>query len=114
MGIARTILALVVAVAVAVLPTAGGAAFKLKSADTVEMTASEPMHDCCPDQAAPCDKSARDCMSMAACAVHSFNFATVSFSSLTLPSGHLDRVPLLASAALRSHAVGPPFRPPRS
>jgi hypothetical protein len=74
MAFARTILALVTALAVAVLPAAGGAAVNAKSYHATEMTAAEPMDDCCPHAANGCDKAAHECTSMATCALHCFSF----------------------------------------
>ena len=113
MGIARTIVAVLVAVAVAMLPVASGAAFKLKSADTTEMSASEPMHDCCPNAGSPCEKAMDDCGSMATCALTCCSYVGDFSSPLVYPLMLADVMPWLPSGALRSQIGNPPFRPPR-
>ncbi len=114
MPFVRTIFAVVIAVAVAVLPAAGGAAIKLPEAGPTEMSAAEPMHDCCPDAMNPCDKSAQDCPFMAGCVLKSFSLWTTTFSHFTLPPTDVPVLSLAAIAALHARAVGPPLRPPRS
>jgi hypothetical protein len=66
MSIGRTILALVVAMSVALLPAAAGAGVSVKSPVQADMSAMEDMHDCCP-KANPCDKAMDDCGTMATC-----------------------------------------------
>src|ERR1043166_3869435 len=109
MRIARTILALLIAASVAMLPAAAGAGLKVKSTETAEMSVSEPMDDCCPH---PCDKAVDDCLSMAACAC--FGFATTSFSQLVYPSVLASMMPAFASGVFHSQTGHPPFRPPRA
>jgi hypothetical protein len=106
--IARTILALLIAASVAMLPAAAGAGPKVKSTETAEMSVSEPMDDCCPH---PCDKAVDDCLSMAACVC--FGFATASFSQLVYPSAPASVMPAFASGVFHSQTGHPPFRPPR-
>ena len=60
MNIGRTILALLIALSVAMLPAAGGASVAVKSGDATEMSAMEDM-DCCPPKVNPCDKGMNDC-----------------------------------------------------
>ena len=110
MRIARTILALLIAASVAMLPAVAGAALKVKSMETAEMSVSEPMHDCCPH---PCDKTIEDCLSMAACALKCFGFAPTSFSQLAHPLMLASTMPDFASGVLHSQTGHPPFRPPR-
>src|SRR5262249_39534394 len=113
MAIVRTILAMLIALSVAMLPATGGAAFTLKAQDSAEMSAAEPMHDCCPPKANPCDKTADDCGSMAACAMKCFGY-TGSISPLMYLPAHADAVSLFDSNGLRSQTGSPPFRPPRA
>ena len=112
MRVGRTILALLVAVSVAVLPLASGTASALKSA---EISASETMHDCC-DHDSPCDetsKAVNDCASMAACAAKCFNYAGATLSGLTFAPIGLT-VPRVRDGGLVVSQIGkPPFRPPR-
>ena len=112
MAIARTILALLIALSVASLPAAGAAAFKLKPHDMAEMSASEPM-DCCPPAANPCDKAMGDCASMAACMVNCLSYAGGMSSPLVYPVTLAALMPLFESGVLHSHTSSPPFRPPR-
>ena len=88
MGLVRTILAVLIALSVAMLPAAGVAAFKPKPATTdmqaMDMSASEPMHECCPGMACPSDKAMDDCGSMAACALKCFSYA----GSVSSPLGY--------------------------
>ena len=112
MAFARTILALLIALSVAWLPAAGAAAFKFKSQEMVEMSASEPM-DCCPPAANPCDKSMGDCASMAACIVNCLGFATGASSPFVYPTTLATLMPPFESGVLPSQMGNPPFRPPR-
>ena len=114
MAFARTILALVTALAVAVLPAAGGAAVNAKSYHATEMTAAKPMDDCCPQAANGCDKAAHECTSMATCALHCFSFMAGQSSPLVYPwsVGHI--VPIFENVGLCTQTGSPPFRPPRA
>src|SRR5262249_22951214 len=94
MAFARTILALVTALSVAVLPATGGAAVNAKSSDA-EMIAARSTDDCCPDNR--CDKPARDCGSIAACALHCFSFVGGQASFLVYPRSVGRIVPILES-----------------
>src|SRR5260221_14019775 len=71
----RTILAILIAASVAMLPMGGGFGFKLKSQDATEISAVEPTHECCPPAANPCDKTMDDCASMAACTTKCFGYS---------------------------------------
>jgi hypothetical protein len=105
--------ALLVALSVAVLPLAGGAAVVL---DSVEFSAVEPIHDCC-DHGSPCDetsKAVNDCTSMTACAVKCFNYAgTVLPHVVVAPIGS-SLHPVRDSGFVASQIGHPPFRPPRA
>ena len=119
MGIGRTILAVVVAFSVAMLPIAGGVGQSLKSTGMMdmsvlgEMSAAQHMPDCCPPEAAPCDKANGDRMSMAACASTCCSFLVPASSALVVPSVPVETMPLLESHVFRSQSNNPPFRPPR-
>jgi hypothetical protein len=123
MALARTILALLIAASVAVLPAAGAAAFKLKSQDATEMSAGksmqdEPMHDesmheCCPPEANPCDKAMDTCASMATCALKCFGYSTGPSSPLSFPLTFASVMPVFESGDFHSQTGSPPFRPPR-
>jgi hypothetical protein len=113
MRIARIIGAVLIALSVALLPAAGGAAFKLKSQDITETSGSETEHDCCPPGSDPCDMAVDGCGSMATCALKCFSFAAGLASPLTDPWTLASRLPVLEDHGLRSHTGSPPFRPPR-
>jgi hypothetical protein len=113
MALVRTIFALLIAVSVAVLPAAGAAAFNLKSQDAAEMSAAEPMHDCCPPAANPCDKSMDDCGTMAACALKCFSSSAIASSPLSFPLALAGVMSPFESSDFHSQTGNPPFRPPR-
>ena len=113
MAIARTILGVLIALSVAMLPVAGAAAFKLKSQNTAEVSASEPMHDCCPPTANPCGKAMDDCGSMATCAMKCFKYSAGIPSPLAYSFTSEDVMPLFESIGFNSQIGSAPFRPPR-
>jgi hypothetical protein len=113
MPLVRTVLALLIMISVAMLPIAGGAAFKLKPQATTEVSSAEPMDDCCPPAAKTCASTMLDCASMASCALKCFAYSDVEYRSLYLLR-RADLVPLFGSAGLTSQAASPPFRPPRA
>jgi hypothetical protein len=111
MAIARTILGVLIALSVAMLPVAGAAAFKLKSQNTAEVSASEPMRDCCPAKPNACDKD--DCGSMATCAMKCFKYSAGIPSPLAYSFTSEDVMPLFESIGFNSQIGSAPFRPPR-
>ena len=112
MAFVRTILALLIALSVAWLPAAGAAAFKFKSHEMTEMSASEPMDDCCPSAADPC-KGMPDCASMAACMVNCLSYAGGASSPSVYPVALAAVMHVFESGILHSQTTNPPFRPPR-
>jgi hypothetical protein len=112
MPFVRTILALLIALSVALLPAAGAGAFKFQPEDMTEMSVSEPM-DCCPHAAGLCDIARSDCTSMAACAVNCLNCASGTSSALVYPVMLAVLMPLFEGDFLHSQLGSPPFRPPR-
>ena len=116
MSIGRTILALLIALSVAMLPAAAGARISVKSTNvpgTSDMSAMEGMPDCCPHNANPCDKAMDDCASMATCALKCFSFAGTAFSSIVFPSTSAKMPASIAGDPFASQTGYPPFRPPR-
>jgi hypothetical protein len=117
MHLGRTILMLLIALSVAMLPATGGAAVSVKSADTSDMSdmssSMEDMHDCCPHKKLPLEKAIGDCCSsMATCSMNCFGFTGTSsliFFPLLLGSLTIS----LVSNPLYSQTGSPPFRPPR-
>ncbi len=113
MGLARTMLAAMIALSVALLPVAGGAVAGL---NTVDVSVSVPMHDCCEHGAMPCDKTqkaADDCMSAAACALKCFNFFGIASSRMLIAQAESAIEPVRVSQLVGSQTGCPPFRPPR-
>ena len=114
MRVGRTILAIVVALSVAMLPAAGGFA---AASHMKEMSASAAMPDCEHHHHAPLDKTQKhrnDCASMAGCALKCFNFTGITFSGIAFssPAGAaLD--PIRVSDDIPPRMDGLPFRPPR-
>ena len=109
MSVYRTILAVVIALSVATLPAAGGAALIAKS---VDMSMSDSMSDC-DRHVMPCHNAMDDCQSMAACALKCFNFSGTSFSVLTFPLMLTDRTLAFTDGPFHPQTSSPPFRPPR-
>jgi hypothetical protein len=113
--IGKTILAIVVAVSIAMLPAAVGFAAGSKATDAA---VSEPMPDCDHHHGMPSDtthKRATDCASIAGCGLACFNFTGVTLSGLTFsapPSAALK--PVRLKNKVTSRMGSPPFRPPRS
>ncbi len=112
MQIGRTILALLIALSVAMLPAVGGAGAIAKSADMTAMAAMEDM-DCCPHKTNPCDKAMDDCASMATCALKCFSFSATTLSDIVFPLRVASLSPLFGAQLFHSQTGSPPFRPPR-
>jgi hypothetical protein len=126
MRFVRTILALIIALSVAIVPVAGSAApLPRTQATTDKITAhshamsemAEAM-DCCTDQATspgvrPCDQAKGHCDPMAFCAAQSVSLADPAIYRFGLPrlAGNALLVP--ADQVVSLHAGNPPFRPPR-
>lgn len=113
MSIHRSILALLIALSVAMLPAAGGAGMKSKSPERSDMSSLEDMLDCCPHKANPCDQTVDDCRAMASCALKCFSFAGTSSSIIAFPSAFATMTASFAGNSFSSHRGSPPFRPPR-
>jgi len=120
MRIGRTIIALLVALSVAMLPAASGAAAGSKSPAAEDMSASDMSPtdmsamegDCCPNKANPCAQM-DDCGSMATCALKCFSFSSGSSSIIVFPSTFAKMATPFASNPFSSQTGTPPFRPPR-
>jgi len=115
----RTILALLIALSVAVLPVARGVAAVAKSTDMTHMmtmgdgdaVAMDDM-DCCPHQANPGDKMDKSAC-MAICALACFTLGGTAVSTVVFPSHQARLGPALNTNPLGSQTGRPPFRPPR-
>ena len=118
MAIVRRILTLLVVLSVAILPVASSAALTFDKPDggMSAMSTAQPTIDCCDGM--PCDgqdnHSKNDCASMAACALHCFNFAPIEFFRIALPLTHASVVPPVSEVSHTSDAGSAPFRPPRA
>jgi hypothetical protein len=112
MHIGRTILILLVALSVAMLPTGSGAAINVKSVDMSHMSSTDRMHDCCPHKNLPSRTAIDDCCSSMACPMNCLSFAGAS--SLIAPPSLAGSVMMsLVNDPLRSQEGSHPFRPPR-
>ena len=113
MRVARTIMVLLLALAVAVLPAVSGIALAAKS---IETTFSVAVPDCAHHHGSPADHSSKamdDCTSMAGCAAKCFNYiGNVVYRPAFVPVGATVQ-PLEASKVVTSEIGNPPFRPPR-
>lgn len=108
----RAILAILISLAVALLPATGGFAAVADLSGVAAVAAAEHS-DCCEHADAPCDKAKDNCCAMAVCAIKCFNFygVTISHALASLAIASLGPAP--ASEWLRSPPAAPPFRPPR-
>ena len=120
MQLGRTILILMLALSVALLPT-GAAAVGAKSADmsnmststTEDMSASMDDMDCCPHKMPTSQETIPDCCSLATCPMNCLGLSGTA--SLIVFPMLLGSVPLCsASNPLHSQTGTPPFRPPRA
>jgi hypothetical protein len=111
MRIGRTILAVLIALSVAILPAAGAAVASTQSGPA-GMSMTDDM-DCCPHKANPCDK-ADDCGTMATCALKCFSFAGTPSSIFVFPSTFAKMTASFAANPLSSQTGTAPFRPPRA
>src|SRR5262245_50097180 len=116
--IARTIMAVLVAIAVAAMPAAAGvmAAAGPKADASAAMAHAGDMPADCAHHHAPADrgqKGSDDGAAMAACAVHCFTYVgtVVPGIAMTLTSSRLQ--PLASAGRIASSLAAPPFRPPR-
>ena len=113
MGIGRTILAVLIALSVAMLPAAGGVGVSGKSPEPADMSMTEDMTDCCPHKANPCEKAMDDCAAMATCVLKCFSFVGTLSSIIVFPSAGAKMAAFFANNPFSSQTSSPPFRPPR-
>jgi hypothetical protein len=120
MNFARTILALLTAVSLALLPAAGHAGVAVKSTDMSAMSDMAAMDEmaamddmaCCPHKSHPADKAMDDCASMVGC-ILCFGFSGPVFSDIVFPPLLTSVAIAFASTPFHSQTGSPPFRPPR-
>jgi hypothetical protein len=113
MGLARTILAIVIALSVAALPATAGCISVAKSAP---QTVQSAMPDDCDHHGSPPahgSKGMDDCASMGLCAIKCFNYAGTVLPHVVLAPTRSAPQPVAASDLVVSQIGSPPFRPPR-
>ena len=110
--IGRTILALLVALSVAVLPAVAAAASIAKSGNVAISTGAADCHHHAsqPDHH---NKTMDECACMAACAFSSFSFATPLVTGVLLRTSVTVVQPVRTDNAVFAYIETPPFRPPR-
>jgi hypothetical protein len=116
--IVRTIMAVLLAVAVAAMPAAAGAmaAAGTRQDASVAMAHAGDMPADCVHHQAPADRGSNGPdhgAAMAACADHCFTYVgTVAPGlAMTAPPSHLE--PLASVGRIATNLAAPPFRPPR-
>jgi hypothetical protein len=113
MGLARTILAVVIALSIAALPAAAGCITVVKSAPQTLQSAMPD--DCDHHGSSPAhgSKTMDDCASMGLCAAKCFNYAGLTLPHVMLgPTGSALQ-PVANGDLVVSQIGSPPFRPPR-
>jgi hypothetical protein len=113
MSVGRTIVTLLIALSVAMLPAAGSAGVSVRSPEEAGISLMEDMPDCCPQKGNPCEKAMDDCGAMATCAFKCFSFADTS-AGIIFPSTFAKIVASFTANPFSSQACSPPFRPPRA
>ena len=112
----RTILAILVAVAVALLPASGGAAFAAEH-DGTHSRAAVALTMADADDAVPCDhgrSTVADCGSLAFCALKCFTYAGLSVPTIATPFAVACAPPVPPIDGVDSRDGAPPCRPPRA
>jgi hypothetical protein len=125
MRIFRIMMALVIALSVAMLPTAGSAVSIVNPAsqdasDAMSVSKdmimasdmSGAMDECCPDHAKPCDQPTHQCP-LACCMVQPISLAGVAAFHLNSPIVAGNPLPIPVDQVVALHSGSPPFRPPR-
>jgi uncharacterized protein involved in copper resistance len=117
MRIGRTIVAVLISLAVATLPAATG--FASGAMTAMEIAASPAMPDCDHHHhnapGGKTQKSMDDGACMAACALNCFNVMAAAFTGIAFSSpATAARKPARTSGNISSLMGSPPFRPPRA
>jgi uncharacterized protein involved in copper resistance len=118
MRIGRTIVAVLVALAVATLPAATG--FAAGATTAMEISASPAMPDCDHHHhhnapGGKMQKSVDDCASMAGCALKCFNFTGTILADIAYSSSASAALkPVRTNGNISSLMDSLPFRPPRA
>jgi hypothetical protein len=113
--IVRTIMAVLLAIAVAAMPAAAGAMSAAGVARDAAATAQSMPVDCAHHHA-PADRGSKgghDGAGFAACAAHCFTYVgtLVPAVAILLKASPLE--PLVDTGRIASNTAAPPFRPPR-
>jgi hypothetical protein len=125
MRFVRTMMAMVIALSVAMLPAAGAALPIVKSAPQAAAEAMAKdmgmasdmfgaMDECCPDhaKAGPCDQPSDQCPP-AFCSIQTVNLAFAAAFRFDFPMIASDPLPIPTDQVVTLHDSSPPFRPPR-
>src|SRR5713101_5541671 len=112
MRIGRTISALLIGLAVAMQPLAGGIAAPKGVPSTSQSVTSA--HDCCDHDCVPVDNAITDCQAAAGCTAKCFSLVGVDFSSPIIHPPVTGAEPPFATKNFRSQTGSAPFRPPRA
>jgi hypothetical protein len=115
--IVRTIMAVVLALAVAAMPAAASAVAAAGTTHdgSAAMAQTAAMPDDCAHHHAPADrdKKGHDGAAMAACAVHCFIYVGTSVPAIAMTPQASQPRPIVDSGRIASNIAAPPFRPPR-
>ena len=116
--IVRTIMAVLLAVAVAAMPAAAGAmaAAGTRADASVSMAHAGDMPADCAHHHAPADrgqKGSDDGAAMAACAAHCFTYVGTVVPGIAMAPTSSRLQPLASAGHIASNLAAPPFRPPR-
>jgi hypothetical protein len=112
MSIGRTIVSLLVALSVVMLPAGADTGVRAKSPEATGISVKEDMPDCCPHKANPCGEVMDDCAATATCALKCFSFVETS-AVIVFPSAFAAVTASFTADPFSSQAGNPPFRPPR-
>jgi|SRR5713101_6155725 len=107
----RSVIALVVALSVAMLPVAGGIAAPEEIPSASELATSA--HDCCDHDGMPADNVMKDCQAAAGCAAKCFSVCGMVVSNPLSHPQVTGAEPFFETKTFRPQAGIAPFRPPR-
>ncbi len=112
MQLARTILAILIALSLAVLPMARAFALPKGEVAASELVVASA-HDCCDHEGMPAEHGSKECQAAAGCFAKCFNFGAVEISGATVhpPAGGTESI--FVDKNFLSPTGSPPFRPPR-
>lgn len=114
MGLARTIVAIVVAFSLAILPVVGGAVAAGTMAVAADSAATPSGHDGCDGADTPAHKGMDGCQLGTACSFACLSFSAAFAADVVIQPPAPHAAPAFVSQGHRLHAAYPPFRPPRA